>query len=60
MAREFRTADYEKTLELQITLRDVLPPDHLARFIAYFSDSLLADKRVLLTYGVKKTCLTRY
>ena len=34
MARKFRTADYEKTLDLQITLRDVLPPDHLARFIA--------------------------
>ena len=33
MARKFRTADYEKTLDLQITLRDVLPLDHLARFI---------------------------
>jgi transposase len=33
MARKFKTADYEKTLSLQITLRDVLPPDHLARFI---------------------------
>lgn len=33
MARQFRTPDYEKTLDLQITLRDVLPPDHLARFI---------------------------
>jgi transposase len=33
MKRKFRTADYEKTLDLQITLRDVLPPDHLARFI---------------------------
>ena len=33
MTRQFRTADYEKTLNLQITLRDVLPPDHLARFI---------------------------
>jgi transposase len=33
MARKFKTADYEKTLALQITLRDVLPPDHLARFI---------------------------
>jgi transposase len=33
MARKFRTADYEKTLDLQITLRDILPPDHLARFI---------------------------
>jgi transposase len=25
--------NYEKTLDLQISLRDVLPPDHLARFI---------------------------
>ncbi len=31
--RKFRTADYEKTLDLQISLREVLPPDHLARFI---------------------------
>jgi len=33
MTRKFKTADYEKTLDLQISLRDVLPPDHLARFI---------------------------
>jgi transposase len=33
MVRKFKTADYEKTLNLQITLRDVLPPDHMARFI---------------------------
>ena len=33
MTRKFRTVDYEKTLDLQISLRDVLPPDHLARFI---------------------------
>jgi transposase len=33
MTRKFKTADYEKTLNLQITLRDVLPPDHLARFL---------------------------
>jgi transposase len=33
MTRKFKTADYEKTLALQITLSDVLPPDHLARFI---------------------------
>ena len=32
MARKFKTVDYEKTLELQISLRDGLPPDHLARF----------------------------
>jgi transposase len=33
MTRKFKTVDYEKTLDLQISLRDVLPPDHLARFI---------------------------
>ncbi|MCP4937506.1 MAG: transposase [bacterium] len=33
MTRKFKTADYEKTLDLQINLRDVLPPNHLARFI---------------------------
>ncbi len=33
MTRKFKTADYEKTLDLQISLRDVLPPEHLARFI---------------------------
>jgi len=40
MKRKFRTADYEKTLELQITLRDVLPPDHLARFIVVIVSQL--------------------
>jgi hypothetical protein len=33
MTRKFKTVDFEKTLDLQISLRDVLPPDHLARFI---------------------------
>ena len=33
MTRKFKTPNYEETLELQISLRDVLPPDHLARFI---------------------------
>lgn len=33
MSRKFKTADYEKTLELQISLGEVLPPEHLARFI---------------------------
>ncbi len=33
MARKFKTADYEEILGLQISVRDVLPPDHLARFI---------------------------
>jgi len=33
MSRKFKTADYEATLDLTISLRDALPPNHLARFI---------------------------
>jgi transposase len=33
MARRFKMIDYEKSLDQTITIRDVLPPDHLARFI---------------------------
>jgi transposase len=33
MTRKFKTANYEETLDLQISLREVLPPEHLARFI---------------------------
>ena len=33
MTRKFKMPDYEETLDLQISLRAVLPPDHLARFI---------------------------
>jgi transposase len=35
MTRRFRTIDQEKSLDQTITLRDVLPPDHLARFIVW-------------------------
>jgi len=31
--RKFKKADYEETLNLKVSIRDVLPPDHLARFI---------------------------
>ena len=34
MARRFKMIDYEKSLDQTVTIRDVLPPDHLARFIA--------------------------
>ena len=34
MSRKFKTADYEATRNSTGTLRDCLPPDHLARFIA--------------------------
>ena len=33
MTRRFRMIDYEKALDQTVTIREVLPPDHLARFI---------------------------
>jgi len=34
MARRFKMIDYEKALDQTVTIRDVLPSDHLARFMA--------------------------
>jgi len=33
MTRQFKTPDYEATLNLTITVREALPPSHLARFV---------------------------
>ena len=33
MTRKFKTADYDKTLDVQISLREALPPEHLVYFI---------------------------
>ena len=33
MSRKFKTADYEATLDLAVSFRDALPPNHLARFV---------------------------
>src|SRR5579871_4357576 len=33
MSRQFRTADYQATLEVQVRLGDCLAPDHPARFL---------------------------
>src|SRR4030067_1010021 len=33
MTRKFKTADYNRTLNLPILLEEALPPNHLARFI---------------------------
>jgi len=33
MARKFKQVDYEKSLDQTVTIRECLPPDHLARFI---------------------------
>lgn len=34
MTRKFTTVDYEATLNLTVSLREALPPNHLARFVA--------------------------
>jgi transposase len=33
MSRRFRTADYQATLDVTVRLGDLLPPEHLARFV---------------------------
>lgn len=33
MTRKFRTANYDATLKLSVTLGEALPPNHLARFV---------------------------
>jgi transposase len=35
MTRKFSKIDYETALDQTITIRDVLPPDHLARFLVW-------------------------
>jgi transposase len=33
MARQFKTVDYEASLQQTVTIAEILPPDHLARFV---------------------------
>src|ERR1700737_4870295 len=33
MTRKFKTADYDAALDLQVSVREVLPGNHLARFV---------------------------
>src|SRR4030067_501134 len=33
MTRKFKTVDYEATLNLTVSLREAMPPNHLARFV---------------------------
>src|SRR3972149_5686113 len=40
MTRQFKTVDYEATLNLTVSLREALPPTHLARFVADVSSQL--------------------
>ena len=33
MTKKFKTANYEETLDLKVSLREALPPTHMARFV---------------------------
>ena len=48
--RKFRQADYEATEKTQVTLDEVLPEDHLARFIVSVV-SLLDLSKIYGQYG---------
>jgi len=50
MARRFKSVDYDKSLEQTVTLKDVLPRDHLARFVARMI-SLLDLSAIYAQYG---------
>jgi transposase len=50
MARRFKSVDYDKSLEQTVMLKDILPPDHLARFIARMI-SLLDLSAIYAQYG---------
>lgn len=50
MPRKFKTVDYEATLNQKVSLRECLPPEHLARFIAKVITALdLSD--IYAAYG---------
>lgn len=52
MPRKFKTVDYEATLEQKVSLRECLPPEHLARFIAKVMTQLdLSD--IYAAYGAR-------
>ena len=52
MPRKFKTVDYEATLDQKVSLRECLPPEHLARFIAKVITQLdLSD--IYATYGAR-------
>src|SRR3989304_5805098 len=47
MTRKFRTPDYEAALDQAITLREGLPPNHLARFVV----DIITQLNLGLIYG---------
>jgi transposase len=49
-SRRFITVDYEEALELTVSLRECLPPDHLARFVVAII-ALLDLRCIYVHYG---------
>lgn len=45
MTRKLKIANYEETLNLSVTLREVLPSNHLARFVV---DVMLGSRQFSL------------
>src|SRR5512134_3253350 len=52
MTRKFKTVAYEATLNLTVSLREALPPNHLARFVADVI-AQLALRRLYARYGTR-------
>ncbi len=47
MSRKFKTADYDAALDLQVSVREVLPANHLARFVVDVCWLHLSSVRIL-------------
>ena len=52
MPRRFKTVDYEATLDQKVSIRECLPPQHLARFIAKVIAQLDLSE-IYGTYGLR-------
>src|SRR4029453_2110018 len=52
MTRKFKTVDDEATLKLTVSLREALPPNHLARFVADVIAQLDLS-RLYMRYGTR-------
>lgn len=51
MARKFKTVDYDEALEMEVKIGEVLPSDHLARFVV-FVIAHLDLSRIYEQYGL--------
>ena len=51
MTKKFKTANYEETLDLKVSLREALPPTHMARFVVDIIAQLDLNK-IYVRYSV--------